>query len=100
MSAFLLQLLGSVVSSVVPILLAWFQKLVPITAPACGSTHTAEELAKYRAAAHTWIMEALTELGTALVSKGLIPTWLQPELPLVEQMIASAIGSALDAAGL
>ncbi len=92
-----LSILGAVLSAILPIVIQYVQKLLPTTNPATGVAFTKTEL---RATTRQWVVDLLTELGNSLVSKGVIPTWAQPELPLVEQLVATALDSALDAAGL
>jgi hypothetical protein len=91
------QLLSGALAAVVPVVLAWFQKLVPAN-PALQALSKAE----LRATARQWVVDFLTEMGTAALAK--IPASLQPFLapfltPL-ESTLAMAIDSALDAAGL
>lgn len=53
-----------------------------------------------RALARQWVKDMLSEFGSALVAKGVIPGWAQGIMLSVESLVAQAIEQALDAAGL
>lgn len=89
-------LVTSTVTAIVPVLVGWFQKLVVPITPAMQAMSPKE----LRDTAHAWVSEALNEIGAALVTKGVIPAWLQGFLPPLELSLVDAISSALDAAGL
>lgn len=103
MPAWISAIVGAVVNAVLPVVIAWIQKLIPrdsqhpalLACPVGGCPK-----AHYRATVRQWVVEFLTEMGSCLVKKGVIPTWLQPELPLIEALVASALDNALNAAGL
>lgn len=101
MGNFWAQLIGAVVNAVLPVIISLIQKLVPQNSsrlPAVPKGVTAEQ--HYRATVRTWVHEFLAEFGTALVTKGVIPLWLQPELPLIEVLVEQGLNTALDKAGL
>lgn len=97
MSKILLAILGSVVNAVLPVLVGWLQKLLPISAPQ-GEFHSAEEIHSYLAQVRTWITDLLAEFGTILTNKNLVPQWMVPSLPAIELLIANALDAALSAA--
>lgn len=94
----LLAILGPALSAVIPVLVSWVQKLLPVPKPA--PTASVEDKSKYRATVRQWVGDMLVEFGNVLIAKNIVPVWLQPEVALVEQMAANAIDAALDAAGL
>jgi len=90
------QLLQDAFNVVVPILVNWFQQHV------LPQNTKLQALSKpeLRATARQWVTDLLTEIGTKLVAKGVVPAWAQPFVPLAEAALAQALDQALDAAGL
>lgn len=96
LAAAAVSLVSGVVNAAVPALVSWFQQhVMPHAAKYQGLQGT-----QLRTEARTWVMGLLTEVGNALVAKGLVPTWLQGLLPTLEQLVGQAIEKALDSAGL
>jgi hypothetical protein len=86
-------LASSVVAAVLPVIISWVQKHL-------GGSMQALPKEQLRAQTRTWVKDLLSEMGNALVSKGLVPLLLQPLLSPIEGLIEQEIDKALDAAGL
>jgi hypothetical protein len=90
------QILQDAFNVVVPVLLSWFQQhVLPHNT---GLQALPKE--QLRATARQWVTDMLTEIGTKLVAKGLVPALVQPFVPLAEAALAQALDAALDAAGM
>jgi len=90
------QLLQDAFNIVVPVLVNFFQQhVLPHNA---GLKALPKD--QLRAQARQWVTDMLTELGTKLQAKGVIPAFVIPFVPLAEAALAQALDAALDAAGL
>ncbi len=92
------QLVTSVVTGLVPVLIAWFQKQV-LPHSAKFQALPKEEL---RAQTRTWVLGLLQEAGADILAK--LPSWAQaflgPLLPTLEADLDVAIENGLNSAGL
>lgn len=92
----LLQFLQSALAAVAPVIVSWFQKHV------LPNSQNLQGLSKesLRAEARQWVVDCFTELGNALLSKNILPSFSTGFVPLLEAALEQAVDAALDKAGL
>lgn len=95
MRGFWLALIGTVANAVIPVVVAWIQKLIPANHPKLQGMDKAAVRETHR----QWVMDMLTEMANAIVAKKIIPAFILPLLTPVEAIVAKAIDAALDDAG-
>lgn len=96
LQAYLKQLFSGVAVAFADFLVKWFKEHV-LPKNEGFKSMAPQEL---RAQARQWVKDMLAEFGQILVTKGVVPIWLQGFLPSVENLVEQAIDKALDAAGL
>lgn len=94
LQSILLSLLSTGLNAILPIAIAWIQKLVLPTHPAVQGV----DKAAVRATVRQWVVDMFSEISASLSSK--IPSWITPFIPAIDTVLAQAIDAALDAANL